>query len=99
MKKNELFRGVDLIYGNTLATNKKTYSSTFDDLDRILPNGGWPRVGITEILIPTVNANALRLLLPALAEISNKRWVILVSPPYTPFSLAWAQAGADVSKI
>lgn len=99
MKKNELFRGVDLIYGNTLATNKETYSSTFDDLDRILPNGGWPRVGITEILIPTLNANALRLLLPALAEISNKRWVILVSPPYTPFSLAWEQAGADVSKI
>jgi cell division inhibitor SulA len=99
MKKNEPFRGVDLIYGSTLTTNKNIYSSTFEDLDRILPDGGWPRVGITEILIPTIGANVLRLLLPALAEISKKRWVVLVSPPYTPFSLAWEQAGADVSKI
>ncbi len=100
MKKNEIFHdGVELTYGNTLTTNKETYSSTFDVLDRVLPDGGWPRVGITEILIPTINANALRLLIPALAEISNKKWVVLVSPPYTPFSLAWGQAGADVSKI
>ncbi len=100
MEKNELLSRTDVLYGSALLSTKETYSTNFDALDRVLPNGGWPCVGITEILVPDIATSALRILVPALADVSKgKKWIVLVNPPYTLFPLAWEQEGADIAKI
>lgn len=51
-------------------------SSGFAHLDRLLPGGGWPTGGVTEIVARRGHVNPASLLLPALAPLSwEGRWV------------------------
>ncbi|MGR8919517.1 MAG: translesion DNA synthesis-associated protein ImuA [Gammaproteobacteria bacterium] len=75
-------------------------SSGFPALDAILPGGGWPQAGLTEILAPAAGIGALRLVLPALAALSRAgHWIIWVGPPHVPYSPALSEYGMDLSRL
>jgi cell division inhibitor SulA len=74
--------------------------SGFTSLDQILPGGGWPLGAVTEILHDGTGVGELRLLMPALAELSRRRqWIALVAPPHVPYAPALAQHGVDLSRL
>lgn len=70
-------------------------------LDQLLADSGWPTQGLTEILHNHQGMGELRLLMPAMAQLSQKpnRWVLLVSPPYIPYAPALSQAGIDLTRL
>ena len=75
-------------------------SSGFDELDALLPGGGWPRGALSEILMPRQGIGALRLLMPALARLSHDdRWICWVAPPHIPYAPALVSAGIDLSRV
>ncbi len=75
-------------------------STGFPELDAILPGGGWERRGLVEILIAPGSIGTMRLLTPALAQLSvERRWLSWVSPPLLPSVSALASAGVRLSCI
>ena len=71
-----------------------------DELDALLPGGGWPRGALSEILIEQDGIGECSLLLPALAALTQARQrVALVAPPYIPYAPALAAAGVDLSQL
>ncbi|MGN6702571.1 MAG: translesion DNA synthesis-associated protein ImuA [Burkholderiaceae bacterium] len=73
-------------------------STRFTSLDEALPAGGWPSA-ITELLTDCTGIGELSLLLPALAEVSRDRGIVLVTPPWQPYAPAWADAGIDLDRL
>lgn len=74
----------------------------FPVLDRSLPGGGWPRVGLVEILIPRLGSGELYLLLPALASLTRApqaRWCAWIAPPHQPFAPALAAHGVVLERL
>jgi len=70
-------------------------------LDRLLADGGWPRDGLVELLGDQCGIGELRLLIPALAALSNQepRWLLWVNPPHIPYAPALESLGVDVRKV
>ena len=69
-------------------------------LDQILPGGGWPKCGLTEIFSERAGAGALRLVLPLIARMTRaQKKVIFVNPPYIPFPSALSFEGLDLSNL
>jgi cell division inhibitor SulA/protein ImuA len=98
MNLNELLQRAPIRRGAS-APVQPTLSTGFDTLDELL-HGGWPRAALTEILAAHEGIGELRLLLPALAEITRqKRWVAFVAPPYIPYAPALAHADLDLSRV
>jgi cell division inhibitor SulA/protein ImuA len=55
---------------------------------------------LTEILVPRDGVGELRLVMPALAELSARgRWLAWVGPPYVPYAPALAARGIVLSRI
>ncbi len=76
------------------------FSTGFAELDALLPNGGWLRGELVEILLSPDSLGAMRLVMPALAQLSSeKRWLSWVSPPSLPSVSALATAGVRLSCI
>lgn len=73
-------------------------STRFTSLDDALPTGGWPSA-ITELLTDCAGIGELSLLLPALAEVSCDRGIVLVAPPWQPYAPAWADTGIDLDRL
>jgi hypothetical protein len=66
----------------------------FPALDEMLPGAGWPMGALTEILVPREGAGELRLVMPALADLSARgRWLAWVGPPYVPYAPALEARG------
>ena len=66
-------------------------------LDALLPQGGWPRAALTELLLPADGVGELSLLLPTLARLTQAGGVVaVVAPPYLPYAPAWQVAGVDL---
>lgn len=84
-----------------LEVERGTLTTGFAHLDAALAGGGWPADGLTEIIGDTPGVGELRLLLPALAELSQRRqrWVAWVAPPWMPYAPALAAAGVDVQRV
>ena len=58
-------------------------------LDALLPQGGWPRRALTELLLPADGVGELSLLLPTLARMTRAGGIVaLVAPPYIPYAPA-----------
>ena len=66
-------------------------------LDAQLPGGGWPLGALCEMLQVPGGAAEWRLLLPALAALSQS--VVLVGAPHVPFGPALAAQGLDVRRL
>jgi len=72
----------------------------FAELDAQLPGGGWPRAALTELLINQRGIGELRLLLPALARLSNDdKWLVLVAPPHRPFAPGFESLGVNLTRL
>jgi hypothetical protein len=72
----------------------------FAGLDARLPGGGWPRGALSEILIEHDGIGECRLVLPALAALTQaKQRVVFVAPPDIPYPPALAAAGIDLSYV
>jgi hypothetical protein len=65
----------------------------YNSLNAELPGQGWPLGAITEVLYPQLGTGELRLLLPALAQLSqqDQRWQLWLNPPYLPCAPALQQ--------
>ncbi len=72
----------------------------FAALDEQLSGGGWPQGALTEILLSNEGIGELRLLMPALAQLSQQqRWLAWIAPPYIPYAPALAASGVDLSRV
>ncbi len=69
-------------------------------LDRELPGAGWPVGGLTDLVARQPGSGELRLLLPALAALSQAgRQIVLIAPPHIPYAPAWQAAGVDLARL
>ncbi|HRN60981.1 MAG TPA: DNA lesion error-prone repair protein ImuA, partial [Luteimonas sp.] len=72
----------------------------FDALDALLPQRGWPRRALTELLLPADGVGELALLLPTLARLTQAgAAVAVIAPPYVPYAPAWQSAGVDLRQL
>jgi len=63
-------------------------------LDAVLPGGGWQSGTIVELMPVSDGIGELRLLMPALARITQgERHVAVIAPPYIPFAPALLRHG------
>ena len=75
-------------------------STGHDALDALLPQGGWPRRALTELLLATDGSGELTLLMPALARLTQAGGIVaVVAPPYIPYAPAWQAAGVDLASL
>ncbi|GFE83964.1 hypothetical protein GCM10011487_59640 [Steroidobacter agaridevorans] len=64
------------------------------NLDAVLPGGGWQSGTIVELMPMSDGIGELRLLMPALAKITQgERHVAMIAPPYIPFAPALLRHG------
>jgi hypothetical protein len=69
-------------------------------LDAVLPEGGWPRGAVTELLPDTFGVGEIGLLLPALAALSRAGQPLAwIAPPYLPCALGLAQGGIELAQL
>ncbi|WP_444923178.1 translesion DNA synthesis-associated protein ImuA [Microbulbifer sp. DLAB2-AF] len=72
----------------------------FTSLDVLLKDRGWPHGSTTELLVPQASSNTLSLLLPMLAELTQKgEMVVLIKPPFTPCASELAQHGIQLEQL
>ena len=93
-----------LLWRGTDGASTPAIATGFDGLDRYLPGGGWPISGINEIFVERYGVGELRVLMPALARLSQiaveaKKWIVWVAPPFVPYAPALVHHGVDLSRI
>jgi protein ImuA len=72
----------------------------FPLLDAELPGSGWPRRGLSELLLPHAGIGELRLLAPALRQVARGgRVVMLFDPPWPLCAPGWQQLGVAVEHL
>jgi hypothetical protein len=88
-----LWRGAQLAraHGRTVDTGYAALSAE-------LPGGGWPLGALVELLVQQPGIGEMRLLKPALAELSG-RPIALMQPPHVPNSLAFSYLGVPVERL
>ena len=105
---DKLLENPRLWRGHSHAHSAPGISSGYEALDRHLPGSGWPQCCLTEILVEHYGVGELRLLMPALAELStgdksadyaDPGWIAWVAPPFQPYPPALQQWGIDVSRV
>jgi len=70
------------------------------ELDAALPQRGWPKRALTEVLIAADGIGELALVLPTLARMTgDKRTVVVIAPPYIPYAPAWKAHGIDLRHL
>lgn len=83
-----------------LAVSRATTCSTGHALlDSELPNHGWPRSALTELLLQQAGIGELQLLRPALAGLAQHQRIALVQPPYIPQAMACTAWGIDTRRL
>ena len=99
---DELLRATPLLWrGRRPQTAESTAIPTgFPELDRALPESGWPFPALMEVSVPAWGIGELRLLLPAMRYVqgSGKR-LAWIAPPYLPYAPALADAGIDLGRL
>ena len=69
-------------------------------MDDRLPDGGWPRGKLVELMPERFGAGELDLLLPCLAELTRReRPVLFIAPPMVPCPQSLARAGLDLTRL
>ena len=72
----------------------------YPSLDAILPERGWPKNALIEMVTPQWGFGELQLLLPLMRSVTQqKRWMLWVCPPYIPYGPALASAGVDINYL
>jgi len=65
-----------------------TVTSGHSVLDQELPNEGWPRSALVELLVQQHGIGEMQLLKPVLASLSKGQRVAFIQPPYLPHLMA-----------
>ncbi|MET0322006.1 MAG: translesion DNA synthesis-associated protein ImuA [Duganella sp.] len=79
----------DVWRASELAISRATTCTTgHARLDAELPNAGWPRSSLVELLVQQHGIGEMQLLKPVLASLSLRQRVALIQPPYLPHSMA-----------
>lgn len=72
----------------------------FASLDRELPDGGWPRGALTELLCDHTGIGELALMLPALARLTGEgETVAWVAPPHMPYAPRLTADGVETQRL
>ena len=90
------------IWRGRSAASREGLATGFAALDACLPDKGWPRAGLIEILVPRFGSGELYLLSPALAALTrarSARWCVWVAPPLMPFAPALAAEGIALDRV
>jgi len=99
MNLDTLLQRPDVWRGGQVSAAVSAVPSGFAELDALLA-GGWPQGALTELIMPRQGIGALRLLMPALARLSqDDRWICWVAPPHIPYAPALVSAGIDLSRV
>ena len=86
----------DIWRASELAVSRSTTCTTGHAvLDAELPNGGWPRSSLVEIMVEKAGIGELQLLRPTLAQLSNTQRIALIQPPYLPHAMACKSWGIN----
>ncbi|MEM9742678.1 MAG: translesion DNA synthesis-associated protein ImuA [Pseudomonadota bacterium] len=94
----ELLRHPQLWQARQLKQNDECWSSGYSAFDAAL--NGWPRSGLTELLLDRPGIGELQLLLPLMRTLSDQqRWIVWINPPHLPCAPALEAAGVDLGKI
>lgn len=84
------------------AAPRESLASGFPALDAALPDGGWPRRGLVEILVPTLGCGELALWAPPVQRLTHSempRWCAFVGAPFELFAPAWQHEGARLDRL
>lgn len=74
--------------------------SGFAALDAELPGAGWPTGMLTELISRESGVGELRLLVPLLRRLTReRRFVVVLGPPQTPYAPALADHGIDLDYL
>src|SRR5215472_14417701 len=90
------------IWRGRSAARRSGLSTGFAALDKHLPDRGWPRTGLIEILVSRFGSGELTLLVPALATLTRAaaaRWCVWVAPPLVPFAPALVSCGVVLDRV
>ncbi len=90
------------IWRGRSAAQRAGLASGFAALDAYLPDKGWPRTGLIEILVAHFGSGELTLLMPALAALTRAaaaRWCVWVAPPLVPFAPALVDRGVMLDRV
>lgn len=90
------------IWRGRSAASRVGLPSGFAALDEHLPDKGWPRTGLIEILVSRFGSGELTVLIPALAALTRAaaaRWCVWVAPPLVPFAPALTSRGVALDRI
>ncbi|CAG0985360.1 hypothetical protein BURK1_01971 [Burkholderiales bacterium] len=86
--------------GGDCAPEPASVPTGFPALDAVLPGGGWPGAGLTEMLVGRDGIGEIALTLPALAALQRlRRDVVWIAPPHRPYAPAFAAAGLDLARF
>ena len=105
MSLEKLLENPRIWRGSSQIDARAGLASGYPKLDRCLPGGGWPLAALTEILIEQYGIGELRLLMPALAQLSVEKtqveytepgWIAWIAPPFQPYAPALQQYGIDL---
>src|SRR5476649_1942607 len=78
----------DIWRASELAVSRSTTCNTgHATLDAELPNGGWPRSALVELLVQQHGIGEMQLLKPTLASLSVQQRIALIQPPYLPHAM------------
>ena len=97
----ELLQRPDLWRGTPASAPSATALPTgHAALDALLPGGGWPLGALTELCHAHAGMGELRVIMPALAQLTRaRRWVALVGAPHPFHAPALAAAGLDLERV
>jgi cell division inhibitor SulA/protein ImuA len=90
------------IWRGRSAARSEGLPTGFAPLDACLPDKGWPRAGLIEVLVPRFGSGELYLLSPAIAALTRAqcaRWCVWVAPPLMPFAPALAAEGIALDRV
>ena len=77
-----------------------TITTGFPALNKLLPYHGWPLGTTLEILTSQCGAGELRLLMPAMATLTQQGfYVVWIAPPYTPYAPSLLQHDIDIRYV
>ena len=102
----KLLQNPQLWRGQMDEQQQQGLASGYPKLDQCLPGGGWPQHSLTEILLEYYGTGELKLLMPALARLSQSGeeagdagWIAWVAPPFEPYPPALRQWGVNLSRV
>lgn len=84
--------------GEMASAGSLSISSGHPSLDKVLPDAGWPRRGLIELLVSQPGVGEMRVLQPALLGLSGQRLAML-QPPHVPQIASWRAFGLAPERL